>query len=235
MATSAESSEYLRSVKEWRGYWRPDKVRGLLIAESHAHEVEGDSICLIRGLGEYGLDNAPESFCRLVYCLGYGENDILTPKPHRKNAGTWQYWDIFGAIAHDGIRHSLSKQPRKGNSTLRTRLNWKIDVLKRLRNRGIWLVDASTTGLYMPGGRGKEKTGKAYTEHIQDCFRSKVLPHLEGDPIEKCWVIGKQVHKAIKPLGLIPLDGVISQPNSREFKDEQLVPLLNSLNELKVD
>jgi len=58
---------------------------------------------------------APTDFVRLVYCLGYGENELLDGGLVPGNGGTWQYWDLFGRLTNRG------KQPRKP-SPLATRL-----------------------------------------------------------------------------------------------------------------
>jgi len=71
-----ESASVLRAVAAHREYWRPEEVRVLLLAESHVlthdHELEAQ----VR-LDAYGHSDAPTEFVRLVYCLGYGERDLL--------------------------------------------------------------------------------------------------------------------------------------------------------------
>ncbi len=64
-----ESPSYLASVAAWRDSWRPKHVRVLLVAESHVREIAGDARVSVRVPREPHL---PPSFCRLVYCLGYG-------------------------------------------------------------------------------------------------------------------------------------------------------------------
>ena len=36
-----ESPAYLQAVIDWREAWRPDEIRGLLVAERHVAELDG--------------------------------------------------------------------------------------------------------------------------------------------------------------------------------------------------
>lgn len=120
-----ESAEYLAHVKAWRDAWRPERVRLLLVAESHVAEVPGDSNVGIRLPSSWPAD-LPTGYCRLVYCPGYGENDLCLSRPQH-NMGTWQYWDIFGQVAY-GERHL---QPRRHTTTFDEMLAWKLSTLSR--------------------------------------------------------------------------------------------------------
>ena len=96
---AAESSEYLARIGQWRDAWRPQRVRALLVAESHVAEHPGDrDVHVVLPPGVASSAQMPGGFCRLVYCLGYGESAICDPPPV-KNPGTWLFWDLFGAIA----------------------------------------------------------------------------------------------------------------------------------------
>jgi hypothetical protein len=92
-----------------------------------------------------GAQHAPNEYVRLVYCLGYGETSLLNARPLRSNAGTPQFWNIFGRIAGTG------RQPTRAAASAETRLVWKVETLERMRNRGIWLLDSSLHGIYAPG------------------------------------------------------------------------------------
>jgi hypothetical protein len=185
----AESAAYLASVAAWRDAWRPEPVRALLVAESHVAEVAGDDRVRVQ---VPGVPHLPASFCRLVYCLGYGESDLCRPSP-AGNGGTWQYWDIFGAIA-GGV---TPKQPRKGESRLEDRLRWKLEVLRWLRDHGVWLVDACVAGVYRPGGE-RAVSGRTYDEMVRESFEQFVWPSVAAEPIEQVWVIGESVRGALR-------------------------------------
>jgi len=201
-----ESSAYLASVAAWRDCWRPAKVRVLLVAESHVAEQEGDMtvrVC-IPGRAQEAL---PSSYCRLVYCLGYGESGVCNPIPV-PNRGTQQYWDIFGAIS--GGR--TPSQPRKIGSSLVERLRWKLEVLTWLRDKGVWLVDACVAGVYLPGG-GRAVTGANYDQMVRDSFERFVWPSVANEPVEQVWVIGVGVSRA--------LSGHIAMVNARTIVQPQ--------------
>ena len=187
-----ESEAYLQAVRDWRNYWRPKKVRCLLIAESHVRENGGDTQARMIPLHQFGLSDHPTSFCRLIYCLGYGESELLTRPVQTNQRGTLQFWDIFGALASCVIHPDMG-QPRKGQSDLNERIGWKIDTLKMLKRRGIWLVDACPRGLYVPGKERK----KISDEEFKRRFMEEVLPELDTEELRSTWIIGKTVHDKI--------------------------------------
>lgn len=209
LGAQPESPEYLASVAAWRDAWRPARVRILLVAESHVAELPGDTD--VRVYLPFDVpETLPQTYCRLVYCLGYGENWTCKPQPE-KNPGTWQYWDIFGAL----VSGLSNKQPRKGGSSLVTRMNWKLDVLRRLRDSGLWLVDASLAGLYIPGG-GRAAIGRAYIRMVRESYERFVWPNVRTEPIEQVWVIGRDIAGALAGCEGIGENRVISQPQDRD-------------------
>jgi hypothetical protein len=121
-------------------------VRLLLIAESHVYTSSEDLSLRIR-LERLPVEaqHVPTEYVRLVYCLGYGETSVLSGKPIYGNAGTWQFWNIFGRIAETG------RQPTRDSMHLSERLAWKVKTLRCLREKGIWLIDSSLHGIYTPG------------------------------------------------------------------------------------
>merc|ERR1712194_256715 len=117
------------------------------------------------GLDKGVLQNTyagPRDFISIVYCLAYGENDALEGRMKDKaNKGTPQFWSLFGAcsrgVDHVAITNSRNTFSSKfaadllkgGQLPLEERLNAKLRVLEDLRDRGIWLLDASVFGWYM--------------------------------------------------------------------------------------
>jgi len=203
----SESDAYLQAVRDWRNYWRPEKINVLLIAESHVHEMDGDDQTEVVSLEEYGLQGHPEVFCRLIHCLGYGEQDLLTSEVTSNGGGTWQFWDIFGAIACCDIDHPDSKQPRKGKSDLAERVRWKVKTLEALKNRGIWLIDACPYGVYEPGGSRREIPN----DEFRRLFLEEVLSEIDTGNLRSSWIIGKTVHDKIADLAPL-LKGYVVQP-----------------------
>ena len=171
-----ESSTYLARVEAWRNAWRPSRIRVLLVAESHVAELPGDLEARVQ-LPFATPEVLPDGFVRLVYCPGYGETGVCNPRPSG-NIGTWQYWDLFGAL----VGGAANRQPRKGQSILLERLHWKIQVLRALRDRGIWLVDAAVAGFYQPGG-GRPFQGRLYREMLRDSYQRWVGPRVAHEPL----------------------------------------------------
>lgn len=208
-----DSRAYLRGVNAWRQAWRPKRVRVLLVAESHVGEQKGDRGIRVQ-LPEGISKTLPRRYVRLVYCLGYGESQLCRGVP-RKNNGTWQFWDILGAIA---AGHVGNKQPRRRESTDEERLAWKLNVLRTLQRKRIWLVDASIAALYYPGN----KPIRVPNELICESFRRFVWPMVERDRPKQVWIIGKRVGRALAGLSLqgspykISEDCVISQPQDHD-------------------
>lgn len=88
-----DSFEVVRQVEEYRQFWRPDEINIVLLAESHVFTDKQDyeSSCDSSILHEITA-NYPLRFVRFVYCLGYGEDELLTKwRTDRKNTGTPQH------------------------------------------------------------------------------------------------------------------------------------------------
>ena len=220
-----EATQYQEQLVAWRDAWRPEVVRTLLVAESHVREVAGDTEVEVV-LPSQIPEKLPQGFCRLVYCLGYGENSLCYPDAV-KNAGTQQYWDLFGQIAF-GVGHL---QPRKRESNDNEQIAWKISTLRRLREQGVWLVDASTSPCYASGGQ-RLLSGNAYSEQLLESWGSIVWPSIRGEPIEAIWIIGKGVAGALQSRTELRTAKVISQPQTRNqslYRDEvaQMILLLH--------
>lgn len=131
------------------------------------------------------------------------------------NAGTWQYWKIFSyCVGQDEVKVS-----KMGNPNLVSRLRSKIDVLRKMRDNGIWLLDASVVGLYGAGRKDNVVSERV----IGICWRGFIRNMiLEVNP-RNVIVIGKGVAHAIG-YGIqelkIPFK-TVSQPQARETSYEQ--------------
>ena len=146
-----EPFEALERAEAHRAFWRPANVRVVLLAESHV--FTGPSELERRIVRLPGAPaGVPMSFVRLVYCLGYGENDILDRRiMEPRNGGTPQYWGIFASC--------LDGPPRPGDfiATLGSSAPSHVRIanklaLPRLRDAGVWLLDASPAALLGPAG-----------------------------------------------------------------------------------
>lgn len=192
-----ESEPYLEAISAWREAWRPAQVRVLLIAESHVVEQSGDA-----GLSvETKRRDLPSTFCRLVYCLGYGEATLCRPRSPANNRGTPQYWRIFATLAA-GVQQRGPRGVAQKNA-----------LLNRLRDLGVWLVDACVAGIYCAGSR--TVPASSYSAVLRESYQSFVLPCVATDAPQIVYVIGKGVYDALVGLPLIKPGCWLYQPNAR--------------------
>jgi len=185
-----DSLDVVKQVEEYRQFWRPMETNVVLLAESHVYTDEQDykieckSSILHRIIHSY-----PVNFVKFVYCLGYGENELL----HRRlksNPGTWQFWKIFSYC----VGEDEAKVLKMGALVLEGRLRNKVNVLRRMKQRGIWLLDASVIGLYRSGI-------KEYPDECKKIIRVSWHNHI-GDMIAEVRpkhiiVIGKNVENTL--------------------------------------
>ena len=152
LGPSAEPLDVLRVADAHRSYWKPHRPRVVLLAESHVYTDASELTRYLRS-GLSVPDDIPREFVRLVYCLGYGENEILDrPIGSPRNAGTPQFWKIFQSCLTPPSQDAdcaLLQASRTPNAMLR--LAAKLAVLRALQERGVWLLDASLAALYLPG------------------------------------------------------------------------------------
>lgn len=215
----AESFSAIAKVEEHRWYWRPERPRLLLIAESHVYTSDADvgiklDPAKIRPCLPGGRPLPPEEYVGLVYCLGYGENGLLSSRHCGfRSRSTWQFWDLLGRIAETG------KQPRAGESSLAHRLRWKVGTLERLKELGVWLLDASAHAIYLGGGlrRSPEACQAFHREWWRHYGRGVVAGC--RDPV--VWVIGASAHRNLHGLDGFQSRGFIYQPRARGGIDKE--------------
>jgi hypothetical protein len=187
----------------------------LLIAESHVYTSADDlSIRIRTDLLPAEARHTPTEYVRLVYCLGYGETRLLNTKPGQSNAGTWQFWNIFGRVAGTG-RH-----PTRNSTTEMNRLAWKLNTLRLLRERGVWLLDSSLHAVYAPGAN---RVPAALTLALHRIWWEQygrwLFEHCEG--AHRC-IIGKGTASLLQGIG-VPSDNWIYQPQAeRSVSGQQL-------------
>ena len=195
-----EVIEIIKSVDEHRNFWKPKKVKILLLAESHVftskEDFEKNVIYPTEILkGRPILKNYPEKFVKLVYCLGYGENELIKDKSVKiKNPGTWQFWKIFVACTSEDHNFNFNKVLKTKTKNLQEMVANKIDVLNKMLAKNIWLLDASIIALY------PKPPNKTIDKVIKICWEgyiSKVIKDLEPETII---IIGKGVEEKLKKI-----------------------------------
>ena len=100
-AGDCEEWDVVKLSRSYYDYWRPDKVKVILLAESHSFTTSERAF---NGPGFGALRDAyfgPRNFISLVYNLSYGENDSLGDDGPRdkNNKGTPQFWTLFAACS----------------------------------------------------------------------------------------------------------------------------------------
>lgn len=185
-----ESAAVLRAVATHRDYWKPPEVRVLLLAESHVLTQQHELAATVK-LDPHGHSGAPSEFVRLVYCLGYGEDELLSAKPSN-NGGTPQFWKLLAACVGDPNDAQVLKTTEPD---LRRRIAAKIRLLEELRSRGVWLLDASPVALYRSGGgKPRRKELRAALEVAWDEYSGAIVREVAPLAV---MVIGRMVHDAL--------------------------------------
>lgn len=146
-----DSLAVVAQVEEYRRYWMPQNVRVILLAESHVATTDDEMSCQLDA-GLIPLQSYPTDYVRFVYCLGYGENNLLQ-SPMHGNRGTPQFWQIFFSCCNRiSSNDDFSPILKTKTTNMAERIENKCRLLSRLKRKGVWLVDASIVGIYSPGG-----------------------------------------------------------------------------------
>ena len=80
-----DSLNVVKTVEEYRQFWKPKTVKVILLAESHVFTTQDEynlklnEYWIQKLLGSESMDY-PRNFVRFVYCLGYGEKRLLIVK-----------------------------------------------------------------------------------------------------------------------------------------------------------
>jgi len=182
----------VKSVNDHRNFWKPNKVKILLLAESHVYTsiTEYDNIMRYDSIAE--LIGCPTNYVRLVYCLGYGEKDLVKLTA---NSGTPQFWKIFVACINQNFYSESEKILLSKTPNFNQRLHNKISLLEKLKEKGIWLVDASIVALY---NNNIKPPPKIMTDVLRISWEQHVSKIIRETKPEKIIVIGKGVSKILE-------------------------------------
>lgn len=217
-----DSLEVVKQVEEYRQFWKPKKTNVVLLAESHVYTDEQDyKIKCERSILHKLLPDYPDRFVRFVYCLGYGENELMTKiRTDRKNTGTPQYWKIFSSCVAKNENDLGFGSVLKTGTYFEQRLRSKVNILRKMKKRGMWLLDASIVGLY-----GSGKKNHTITEMVlKICWRNFIASTIEESAPKDIVVIGKGVGRILERKLLrinVPV-AIIPQPQARGTSRWQL-------------
>lgn len=148
LGNQIEPLESVQLVETYRRYLKPEKVKVILLAESHVFTTKEDLRIKIPQIES--LPNYPEQYAKFVYCLGYGERKLTNDPQHPKRDGTPQFWKILYSC-NNKINVKENFAPILGKTPPEQRIKNKIKILNDLQEKGIWLVDTSIVALYKNG------------------------------------------------------------------------------------
>jgi hypothetical protein len=209
-----------KAAEAHRMYWKPSRVRTLLLAESHVFTTEEESKTEIN-LAGHTTENIPTNFIKLIYCLGYGEPLLLPAGNIIKNRGTPQFWKIFYSCIHR-VEQNLAFAPVRvsGTKNRAELIHNKLNLLNDLKCNGVWLLDASLAALYINGNKPPAKM-------LQTCITVSWLyikKLIEQENPDRIIVIGKGVGRALQAqLRQLHIEFYVTpQPQARLSSEEHL-------------
>jgi hypothetical protein len=212
LGNNAEPLESVRLVVTYRRYWKPEVVRVVLLAESHVFTSDEDRRIAIPPIDD--LPGYPTRYARFVYCLRNGERYLTNDPHHPRRDGTPQFWKVLYAC--DNRAEKLEDfRPVQRGTPFPQRLQNKIHLLKNLRAKGIWLVDASIVAVY---GSGVNFSGRSKTEVLRESWESYTKQVVTSANPECVICVGKGVARVVENdlQALFPdRYAVIPQPNAR--------------------
>lgn len=217
LGEQTEPLESVQLVETYRRFLQPDKVRVILLAESHVFTHDADRKVSIPPIPD--LPGYPEQYARFVYCLGYGEKNLTRSSIHPKRDGTPQFWKIFFSCCNP-VSSPDDFHPILGQTPAKQRLENKIKILKRLQAQGIWLVDASIVALY----KDSKKIPNMFTA-LEESWQSYTRDIVISANPEHVICIGKGVANVVEADLKKHFQGrytVISQPNAFLSSEEHM-------------
>jgi hypothetical protein len=219
LGDNTEPLESVRLVETYRRYLKPETVRVVLLAESHVFTSDEDRRIAIPPID--GLPGYPMQYARFVYCLGNGERDLTNDPHHPRRDGTPQFWKVLYAC-DNRVENLEDFRPVQRGTFFPQRLQNKIHLLKNLRAKGIWLVDASIVAVY---GTGVNVSTRSRTEVLQESWESYTKQVVASANPERVICVGKGVAGVVENDLRTLFSGryeVFPQPNARLSSQEHL-------------
>jgi len=185
-----DSLDVVKQVEEYRQFWKPARTRAnvFLLGESHVSTKDEElaSECNRVVLDSF-IQNYPTHYVRFVYCLGYGEPQILNKQLKSNRGRTSQFWKIFSSCIAESCADLGFQRILAGRTVLYQRLGNKVSILQEMQRRGIWLLDASIVGI----NRLKRKKSMSQEERKKIMSQEVDKAIMRQEVIEKiittCW------------------------------------------------
>lgn len=217
-----ESYESIKLIEEYRQYWRPsNKINVILLAESHVFTTDMDRQFRLNPIDS--LPDYPKQYAKFVYCLAYGEDSLTVGNNHPATRdGTPQFWKIlFSCVNQIESNESFARISKSGTPDDEQRILNKIELLKSLRDRGVWLVDASVMALYDSGIKPPTRVMRQAITASWLGYTQNVIQEANPDHII---VIGRGVAETVEPYlrALGKKYTVIPQPQAHLSAKEHL-------------
>lgn len=203
-----ESVEVALAAENHRWFWKPKTVRTIILANLRQPTTQAElgNRVKVAWVNHHGHRPA-DSFVRELYCLGYGEPELVPSLSVENNEADLALWHVLRELTEfDDLIH---------RSTLVQRLEWKIRLLRRLDALGIWIVEAS-----LHGGRGERPLLRAWWEKYGHYLH-------EENHHPRLVAFGKTLFDELQAED-IPVDDFvyhprgISQPNQRQHQEDAL-------------
>ena len=211
-----ESFSSVELVEKYRKFFKPKDIKVILLAESHVFTTLEEMEIELPDIDT--LKNYPKQYSKFVYCLAYGEKNLTKNSLHPKRNGTPQFWKIFYSCVND-IQSNDCFRPIQSSTHFDERIKNKIDILNKMKDLGIWLVDTSIVALYDNGKKPKNmpeiiaKSWEGYTKNIiLDAKPNHIIVIGKG--------VAQTIEKSLKQNNLRYT--VIAQPNAHLSADEHL-------------
>jgi len=196
MDEEIEPFEIIKTIHDYRFYFKPEKVKTILLAESHVWTSLEDFQCALNPI--YQFPGYPERYTRFVYCLGYGENEMLKQSV-TNNGGTPGYWKLFYSCLYEINPEKESFRSILKKTSFGDRRANKIKLLQDLKKKGVWLLDASIVAIYKGSGERAKYGEKA---------------------IHYCWDFIRDILRKEKPERLICVGKTVTEEKLRALKNE---------------
>lgn len=168
-----DSFKVVQEVERLRNYWKPKNINVILLAESHVLTSDDDfKIKMNYSDYENFIPKYPDGFVRFVYCIGYSESYLFKNKPIDplfRNPGTRQFWKIFYACTSNSEKIVYDSILKRKTKYIKERVTNKIRILKKMKEKGIWLVDGSIVGINgLPTKNKRDIISLSWNYHVND-------------------------------------------------------------------
>ncbi|MCB0825017.1 MAG: hypothetical protein KDC26_02405 [Armatimonadetes bacterium] len=190
----AESIEVALAVESSRWFWRPSQTKTLILLPARELTLQEELSHVVKvGWLKDGENTPPNSFTRSFYSIGHGEPEIVPTLPKEQNKDSNREWHVMAELV--GLDDLTPKR------TLVERLEWKARILKGIKNRGIWVAEASLHGDHDES----DLYGIAWRSHWQSLWEELDKPEIIA--------YGKGLYESLERQG-IPVSTFLYEPQT---------------------